>query len=120
MRQVQESLAHIGIPVMAGVWRATSADQHAPSQYIVYSSTVTEASHEDDHPAEYRHYIYMNLWSDTDPTPMRDRVRRAMYQAGFGMVEESDRGYNIPEYDTSTRQYAIQWTWCYREVLPCP
>lgn len=117
MRQVQEALAGIGIPVMAGVWRATSLEQNPPSQYIVYSSTATEASHEDDHPAEYRHYVYMSLWSKDDPTEMRDIVREAMYGAGFGMVEESDRGYNQPEYNTATRQYAIQWTWCYREVL---
>ena len=40
-----------------------------------------------------------------------------MYAAGFGMVEESDRGYNEPSYDTSTRQYTIQWTWCLAEPV---
>ena len=28
MKQVQEALKHIGIPVMAGVWRATTANQN--------------------------------------------------------------------------------------------
>ena len=46
MRHVQEALKGIGIPVMAGVWRATSANQNPPVQYVVYSTTTTEASHE--------------------------------------------------------------------------
>ena len=35
MRQVQEALKDIGIPVMAGVWRAASSQQNPPSQYAV-------------------------------------------------------------------------------------
>ena len=49
MKQVQSALADIGIPVFAGVWRATSPDQNPPVQYCVYSCTTTEASHQDDH-----------------------------------------------------------------------
>ena len=117
MRQVQEALKNIGIPVFAGVWRATSANPNPPAQYVVYSTTTTEAAHEDDAPSRYRTYVYLNLWSDSDPTDMRYRIRKAMYAAGFGMVEESDRGYNEPSYDTSTRQYTIQWTWCLAEPV---
>ena len=42
MRQVQEALKDIGIPVMAGVWRATSANQNPPAQYAVYSTPRAE------------------------------------------------------------------------------
>lgn len=112
MKQVQEALKDIGIPVMAGVWRATSARQNPPSQYAVYSTTTTEASHQDDMVTSYRTFVYLNLWSDIDPTETANRIRQAMYTAGFSIVEESDRGYNQPEYDTATRQYAVQWTWC--------
>lgn len=62
--------------------------------------------------------VYLNLWSDIDPTEMANRIRQAMYAAGFSIVEESDRGYNQPEYDTATRQYAVQWTWCLRTEVP--
>ena len=96
MKQVQEALKHIGIPVMAGVWRATTANQNPPVQYVVY----------------------LNLWSDMDPTETVNRIRQAIYAAGFSIVEESDRGYNQPEYDTATRQYAVQWTWCLRTEVP--
>ena len=54
MRQVQEALKNTGIPVFAGVWRATSANPNPPAQYVVYSTTTTEAAHEDDAPSRYR------------------------------------------------------------------
>ena len=117
MRQVQRALSGLGIPVYAGVWRSSSAVQNPPSQYVVYSTTTTESAHEDDHPSRYRTYVYLNLWSDTDPTEMRYAIRSAMYAAGFGMVEESDKGYNQPSYDTATRQYTVQWTWCLSEAV---
>ena len=115
MIAVQLALADIGIPVLAGVWRATSSSQNPPPQYVVYSTTKTEDAFHDDKVTSYRTYVYMNLWSDTDPTEMADRIRQAMYAAGFSMVEESDKGYNQPAYDTATKQYAVQWTWCLRE-----
>ena len=111
MKQVQQALADIGIPVFAGIWRATSPDQNPPVQYVVYSSTTTENSHEDDHVTSFRTYVYMNLWSDIDPTDMAETIREAMYDHGFSILEESDKGYNQPAYDTATRQYTVQWTW---------
>ena len=96
MKQVQEALANIGIPVFAGIWRATSSDQNPPVQYVVYSSTTTENSHEDDHVTSFRTYVYLNLWSDIDPTEMANRIREAMYSYGFSILEESDKGYNMP------------------------
>ena len=74
----------------------------------------------DDCVTSTRTYVYLNLWSDKDPTDMADLIRNAMYAAGFAMVEESDKGYNQPAYDTATRQYTVQWTWCLRqEVSMC-
>ena len=115
MRQVRAALAGLDIPVYAGVWRATTANQNPPPQYAVYSTTTTEASHMDDRVTSYRTYVYLNLWSDGDPTDTAAKIRAAMYAAGFAMVEESDKGYNQPAYDTATRQYTVQWTWCLRE-----
>ena len=118
MRQEQEALANIGIPVMAGVWRATSTNQNPPAQYAVYSSTTTESSHADDFCTSYRTYVYLNLWSNTDPTDMASTIRQAMYRYGFTMLEESDKGYNQPNYDTATRQFSVQWTWVWYEEVP--
>lgn len=118
MKQVQEALKHIGIPVMAGVWRATTANQNPPVQYAVYSTTMTEASHQDDWVTSYRTFVYLNLWSDIDPTDMANRIRQAMYDADFWMLEESDKGYNQPAYDPATRTYTVQWTWVYWQEAP--
>ena len=87
MKQVQDALKNIGIPVMAGVWRATTPSQNPPVQYAVYSTTMTEASHQDDSVTSYRTFVYLNLWSDIDPTEMANRIRKAMYAAGFSIVE---------------------------------
>ena len=118
MRQVQEALKGIGIPVIAGIWRATSSNQNPPVQYVVYSSATTETAFQDDHPVGYRTYVYLNLWSDIDPTEMANRIRQAMYDADFWMLEESDKGYNQPAYDPSTRTYTVQWTWVYWQDAP--
>ena len=115
MKQVQDALSTLGIPVMAGIWRATSHAQNPPTQYVVYSTTTTEGSHYDDHVTSFRTYVYLNLWSDIDPTETANRIRSMMYAAGFSMIEESDKGYNQPAYDAATRQYTVQWTWCLRE-----
>ena len=115
MKRVQQAMADIGLPVYAGVWRATSKNQSPPERYVVYSTTMTEDAHQDDRVVSYKTFVYMNLWSDNDPTETAARIRQAMYAAGFAMVEESDKGYNQPAYDTATRQYTVQWTWCLRE-----
>ncbi|MEA5016934.1 MAG: hypothetical protein VB099_20495 [Candidatus Limiplasma sp.] len=115
MKRVQQALADVGLPVYAGVWRATSKNQNPPVRYVVYSITMTEDAHQDDRVVSYKTFVYMNLWSDNDPTETATQIRQAMYAAGFSMVEESDKGYNQPAYDTATRQYTVQWTWCLRE-----
>ncbi len=107
------------IPVVAGVWRTTSADPNPPEQYIVYSTTTSEDSSADDGITGYKTFVYLNLWSDTDPLATAKRVNELMYAAGFGMLEMSDKGYNQPAYDTATRQYTVQWTWVlYTEDCP--
>ena len=117
MKEVQQALAGIGIPVMAGIWRTTSEKQTVPDEYIVYSTTTTETFHADDSVLEYRTYVYLNLWSDADPTQMKLKIRQAMYDYGFWMLEESDKGYNHPAYDPATRRFTVQWTWVWREEV---
>ena len=73
---------------------------------------------QDGRPAGYRTYVSLNLWSDIDPTNMANRIRQAMYDADFWMLEESDKGYNQPAYDPATRTYTVQWTWVYWQDAP--
>ena len=118
MKQVQQALSSLGIPVFAGIWRATSSNPNAPDQYLVYSTTTKEETHFDDQVIATRTFVYLNLWSAGDPTGTAALVRNAMYAAGFGMVEETDRGYNEPAYDVGTRMYTVHWTWSLYEEVP--
>ena len=118
MKQVQQALSSLSIPVFAGIWRATSSNPNAPEQYLVYSTTTREETHFDDRVVAIRTFVYLNLWSAVDPTQTAAQVREAMYNAGFGMVEETDRGYNQPAYDVGTRMYTVQWTWSLYEEVP--
>ncbi len=118
MKQVQDALKDTGIPVFAGIWKTTPGQQNPPSQYLVYSSTTKEETHFDDQVIGLKTFVYLNLWSLGDPTQAAALVRNAMYESGFGMVEETDQGYNQPAYDTATRLYSIQWTCSlYEEVV---
>jgi len=115
MKQVQDALRDVGVPVFAGVWRPTPGFPNPPDQYMVYSNTTTEDAHQDDRVVSYKTFVYLNLWSDIDPTETAAKVRTAMYAAGFSMTEESDKGYNRPAYNNPTQQFTVQWTWVCRE-----
>lgn len=117
MKRVQEALRDVGVPVFASVWRPTEGNINPPAQYLVYSSTTTEDAYQDDRVVSYKTFVYLNLWSDHDPTEMTAKIRTAMYAAGFSMAEESDKGYNRPAYNNPTQQFTIQWTWCCREEV---
>ena len=117
MKQVQQALSGLDLPVYAGIWRPTASGQNPPAQYAVYATTTTEDVHLDDAVVSIKTFVYLNLWSAGDPTGTAALVRNAMYTAGFGMVEETDRGYNEPAYDVGTRMYTVHWTWSlYEEV----
>jgi hypothetical protein len=117
MKQVQQALAGIGISVFVGTWRATPGQQIPPAQYLVYATVTTEDFHHDDHVIAYKTFVYLNLWSTSDPTEAATSIRSAMDTAGFAMIEESDRSGTQPAYDAETRQFTIQWTWCLREEV---
>ena len=108
MKIVQDALRHTGIPAFAGAWRPTAAQPTAPEQYLVYTTMTREDEHWDDAFRRYRVHIYLNLWSDNDPTSAITSIRAAMRQAGFAMLEESD------SYSADARQALVAWTWVIR------
>ena len=104
MKEVQRALANIGIPVYELVLGATAPP---PTQYIVYTTMTTEDEHWDDTLLRYKVYVYLNLWSKSDPTEMTLTVRNAMRSGGFEMVEESD------SFEDETEMYLISSTWVF-------
>ena len=113
MKSVQDALKLTGIPAYATAWRKTAAHPTAPDKYLVYTVMTTERHHHDDAVQSYRVYIYLNLWTKGDPTADIQKVRDAMYAAGFGMSSELD------SYNDETDQTLIAWTWVGGDV-PCP
>lgn len=113
MKLVQEALQGIGIPVFPDAWRPTGAEQNPPAQYCVYTTSTVPAQNADDHLRAISTYVYLNLWSENDPTAMAARIRRAMFAAGFGMVEEESGNSSSTRYDESTHRHAVYWTWSY-------
>ena len=117
MKRVQEALQPTGIPAFAGAWKSTAEYPVTPEQYLVYTTMITEDEHWDDAARRYRVHVYLNLWIKTDPTEAIVRIRAAMRQAGFAMVEETDQMADDSGYNEDTRQYLTSWTWiCETEV----
>jgi hypothetical protein len=105
---VQDALAPTGIPAFAGAWKPTETQPSAPAQYLVYTTLTAEDEHWDDLLRRCRVYVYLNLWSETDPTAVISAVRAAMRRGGFALVEESD------DYDADARRTRVSWTWVIR------
>lgn len=113
MNIIQWALKDIGIPVSRGIARPADGSGRIPSQYVVYSMTTNEYDHSDDLCTTYKTFVYMNLWSASDPTEMAATIRKCMYAAGFTIQEESDKGYNQPSYSTASNLFNIEWVWIY-------
>lgn len=112
MKRVQNALIPTGILAFPGAWKPTAAQPITPTQYLVYTTMTLEDEHWDDALRRCRVYVYLNLWSDSDPTDAIRAVRAALRAAGFAMVEEDER----ISPDAEARQYLVSWTWvCWEE-----
>lgn len=118
MKVVQDSLALTGIPAYAQMWQATEDHPQPPKQYLAYSYMLRPDAFQDDVHTQYVIYLYLNLWTDDDPTESIDKVRRAMFSTGWDMDEETTKGYKQPAYNEMIDRYCVIWTWVYREDVP--
>ena len=96
------------LPTYQSVWKPTKTVKTIPDQYAVFTTLTTEAAHDDDTVTAYNHFVYLNLWSRTDPTAMAARIREAMYAAGFALEEE---GTSDDSYEETSNMYGVHWTW---------
>lgn len=117
MRQVQEALRGI-IAVSQDVYRPGDAAQDAAGQFAVYVTSTTEDEHWDDEARSLKTFVYMNLWSRTDPTEKAREIRRAMRAAGFGMAEETTGNTKgEARYAEGPKYFCVSWTWVLRECV---
>ena len=97
MKQVQEALKEIGIPGHGGcLARDRPKSEPACAVCLCTPRTTTEAAHQDDRVTSYRTYVYLNLWSDIDPTEWPGRIRAAMYDAAFSWWKSRTRATTSP------------------------
>lgn len=117
MREVQTALKDLiddGLYVAHGAWMPSEGNINSPSEYVVYSVAESEDEHCDDCVTGTVHFVYMDLWTEDDPTDLAEAIRERMYAHGFSMVQMTDRGYNQPRWSHMTRQHCIYMTWRYR------
>lgn len=115
MKKVQDALRGVGLQVFPDAWRPMGESQNPPAQYMVYTTSTVPDENTDDAMQSVRIYVYLNLWSEGDPTGAAAKVRRAMMKAGFGMIEEETGTGSATRYDESTHRHAVFWTWVLHE-----
>ena len=109
MKRVQDALNTTGIPVFPNAWKPTATQPTAPIQYMVYTTMTTEDEHWDDGFRRYRVYVYLNLWSEPDPTEAILAVRAALRAAEFALIDERIQA----SPDEEANQYLVSWTWVF-------
>jgi len=117
MRQVQKAFESTGIRVYADVWRADSEHTNPPAQYAVYTTSAAFVHAYDDAPQVLRTHVYLNLWSQTDPTGAAKAIRSAMLKSGFGMLEERTGTESTGRYNEAMKLFCVNWTFVLDEEL---
>ena len=109
------------ITALAGVsdqvyWIKWRGEGSPPSQYITFQSRNTSDQFADDEPHERIHYIYLDIFSETDPYTLALSVRSAMAAAGFTEIEMGDVSQETMSV-TELRDFHISFTFSYSEVI---
>lgn len=117
MKLVQDALRATAIEAFPDVWQPIDKKRNPPPEYITYTVSSREDEHLDDMAVSLRTYVYMNLWTEGDPTQTAAKVRAAMRAAGFAMAEEMTGTSSSARYDSNVKRRCVSWTWAIsREV----
>ena len=111
MKQIQTALKRTGIPAYPQIWKATKANPKPPAQYLVYSAMRWPEAFRDDESTAVKTTVYLNLWSQTDPTAAAKKVRDALALSGWAMEEEGTGTSSGSDYDADADMYSVSWTW---------
>jgi hypothetical protein len=110
---VVTALSGTGVPVYFQKW---VGDSDPPARYFVYTSMTLPHQWQDDTLMSRKHYIYLNLYSETDYLDLVPTIRSGMSAAGFAPVDERDVSDN--EYTQgSHNNYLLSMTWSYVEAV---
>ncbi len=105
------ALSGVGAPAY---WMKWAGDTNPPATYITFQTVNRPDLSADDTLHEREHFVYLDVFSETDPYPTAMLVRSAMASAGFYEVEMRDVGQETMSV-TELRDYHIAFTFSYLE-----
>lgn len=107
------ALANVGAPVY---WLKWAGDSSPPAAYITFQTVNRPDLFSDDALDEREHFVYLEIFSETDPYTIAASVRTAMASAGFSEEDMRDVGQNSNSA-TELKDYHISFTFQYSEVI---
>ena len=97
-------------------WMKWAGDTNPPATYITFQTVNRPDFSADDALQEREHFVYLDVFSETDPYTVVDSVRTAMEGAGFDEVEMRDVG-QASNMVSEQRDYHVAFTFQYMEVV---
>lgn len=107
------ALSGVGAPVY---WIKWSGDTNPPATYITFQTVNRPDFSADDALQEREHFVYLDVFSETDPYSVANAVRTAMEGAGFYEIEMRDVGQETMSV-TELKDYHVAFTFSYLEVV---
>lgn len=111
--KIVTALSGVGAPVY---WMKWAGDTNPPATYITFQTVNRPDLSADDALHEREHFVYLDVFSETDPYSVANAVRTAMEGAGFDEVEMRDVGQGGNTV-TELRDYHVAFTFSYLEVV---
>ena len=101
---VVSTLKDISVPVY---WIKWSGDTEPPKEYITFQTLNRPNNYADDIYHTRKHYVYLDLFSETDPYSHKATINKAMEEAGFVEVDFRDIGRNNERYETCRFPHSV-------------
>lgn len=111
--KIVTALSGVGASVY---WMKWAGDTNPPATYITFQTVNRPDFSADDALQEREHFVYLDVFSETDPYTVVDSVRTAMEGAGFDEVEMRDVG-QASNMVSEQRDYHVAFTFQYMEVV---
>ena len=111
--KIVTALSGVGAPAY---WMKWAGDTNPPATYITFQTVNRPDLSADDALHEREHFVYLDVFSETDPYAVANAVRTAMEGAGFYEIEMRDVG-QASNAVSEQRDYHVAFTFQYMEVV---
>jgi len=111
--KIVTALSELGVPVY---WIKWSGDTNPPDTYITFQTVNRPRDYADDRYTARSYYVYLDLFSETDPYPHIGSIRGALEGAGFAEVACRDVSQTSMSA-TERADYHVAFTFSYLEVV---